>query len=359
MYTQAIPTVNDLTPMWFTALLQSDGVLDGATTVAAADVSRFGSAESMMSSLYRVALTYDGPTDAPSSLVVKLASDSPGQRFVAAMAKFYEREIRFYNEISHKMTVRVPRCYRAEINIEDQSFVLVLEEITGMRQVDQIEGLGYDNAATAISELADIHTPFWGTDLDSEAETFLRFDSPMLHEVVPNLFAADWDKARSTVIDELAPEVIEVCDNRARSTPKILRSMHGPDTLCHGDFRSDNLLFDSDGRVVALDYQLGSVAHGMTDVAYFISQSVDDEIVASRVDDLIAVYVDRLAEHGIVLDLGSGMDAYRAGLVFYLSIPISILTLEGVPERADLLARTMLRRASAEILRTGAHLQFS
>jgi hypothetical protein len=44
--------------------------------------------------------------------------------------------------------------------------------------------------------------------------------------------------------------------------------------------------------------------------------------------------------------------------VFYLSIPVGLLTFEGVHERGDRLARTMLRRASAEILRTGAHLQF-
>ncbi len=354
----AIPTVNELTTTWFTDLLRSNGDLDDRTCVATVDVSRFGSDESMMSALYRATLSYTEATSAPATLIVKLASDSPQQRFIAAMTKFYEREIRFYNEIAVNMTVKVPRCYVAQINTEDQSFVLVLDEISGMRQVDQITGVGYDDAIAALRELADLHVPFWGHDLDSEAETFMRFDSPMLHAMIPDLFGGDWEKARPKVADELPPEVVAVFDNRRQNTKKLLESMHGPDTFCHGDFRVDNLLFGADGTVMALDYQLGSVAHGMTDVAYFISQSVADEVAATRADDLISAYIDRLATHGIEIDLQMAMARYRAGLVFYVAIPVGILTLDAVPVRADQLARTMLRRAAAEILRTGAHLEF-
>jgi hypothetical protein len=348
-----------LTPTWFTEVLRSNGRLDDSTSVASAHVSRFGSDESMMSALYRAVLTYDGPATGPASLIIKLASDSPEQRFVAKITKFYEREIRFYNEVSAKMTVSVPRCYLAEINTEDQSFVLVLDEISGWRQVDQIAGVGYDDAVAALVELADLHAPCWGQDLDSEAETFHRFDSPMLHGLIPDMFEGQWSQARPRVVDELPAEVVDLLDNRRHHTKKMLESMNRPDTFCHGDYRVDNLLFGTDGSVMALDYQLGSIAHGMTDVAYFISQSVDDEVAAKRADELIRVYLGRLATHGIDLGFDEAMTPYRAGLVFYVSIPVGTLTFEGVPPRAEQLAKTMLRRASAEILRTGAHLEFS
>lgn len=353
-----IPTVDELTPTWFTEVLRSNGRLDDSTSVASALVSRFGSDESMMSALYRAELTYDGPATGPASLIIKLASDSPEQRFVAKITKFYEREMRFYNEVAAKMAVAVPRCYLAKINTDDQSFVLVLDEISGWRQVDQIDGVGYDDAVAALVELADLHAPFWGQDLDSEAETFHRFDSPMLHGLIPDLFAGQWEQARPRVVDELPADVVALLDNRRQHTKKMLESMNRPDTFCHGDYRVDNLLFDDDGSVMALDYQLGSIAHGMTDVAYFISQSVDDEVAATRADELIRVYLERLATHGIDLEFDEAMTPYRAGLVFYVSIPVGTLTFEGVPPRAEQLAKTMLRRASAEILRTGAHLEF-
>ena len=357
MATEPIPAVADLTAGWFTDLLRSTGDLASDSSVATVDLEPFGSDESMVSSLKRAALTHDQPTEAPSSLIVKMASDFEPQLFVAGMFKFYEREIRFYNEIASKMTVSVPRCYRADIDVETQSFILVIEEIEGRRQVDQIDGVGFDDAAAALTELADFQAPLWGQDLDSEAETFLRFDSELLHQIMPDYFAGEWAKVRPLVVDELPPEFIELCDRRKDFTAKLLQDMHGIDTLCHGDFRADNLLFDTDGSVLALDYQLGVVAHGMTDVAYFISQSVADD-AAARADELINVYVERLAVHGIELDLDSAMDQYRAGLVFYLSIPVALLANETFPERAELLAKTMLRRASSEILRTGAHQQF-
>ncbi len=355
----SIPTVNELTPTWFTQVLRSNGELDDSTSVATVGIERFGSEESMMSALYRAALTYDSETTAPTSLIVKLASDSPEQRFVAGIAKFYEREIRFYNEIAAKMTVKVPRCYAAAINTDDQSFVLVLQEISGWRQVDQVDGVGYDDAVAALVELADLHVPFWGRDLDSEAETFLAFDSPMLHAIIPDLFGGDWEKARPKVAAELPAEVVAVFDKRRQNTKTMLENMGQLATLCHGDYRIDNLLFNADGGVMALDYQLGSVGHGMTDVAYFISQSVADDVAATHADELIRVYIDRLATHGIEIDFDDAMVPYRAGLVFYVAIPVGILTFEGVPQRADQLARTMLRRASAEIVRTGAHLEFA
>ncbi len=352
-----IPTIDDLTSAWFTDLLRSDGALDTATSVATVDISPFGSNESMMSLLYRAALTFDDATDAPTTLILKLASPSEEQRFIASMTKFYEREIRFYNEIAAQMSVATPRCLLAEINVDDQSFVLVLEEIVGRRQVDQIVGVGYDDAVVALTEMADFQVPFWGRDLEPEAATFMRYDSPLLHAVLPDMFDSNWANVRPNVVDFVPDEVLTICDKRAGKTADLLRGMHGTDTLCHGDFRSDNLLFGADGTVLALDYQLCAVAHGMTDVAYFISQSLD-ELAAARADELIQVYVDRLATHGINLDMDEGMDCYRAGLIFYLSVPVSLLDLETVPKRAEQLGRTMLRRASAEILRTGAHLQF-
>ncbi len=188
------------------------------------------------------------------------------------------------------MIVDVPRCYRADIDVEKQSFVLVLEEAEGRRSVDQITGVGYEDAVTALQELADIHAPHWGADLSSESETFLPFNGELLPQILPDHFAGDWAKARPKVLDELPADFISLCDNWSVNASQILEGMHGTDTLCHGDYRSDNLLFDADGKVLALDYQLASVGHGMTDVAYFISQSVDDEVAATCGEELIAAY---------------------------------------------------------------------
>lgn len=354
----SIPSVGDLSADWFTQMLRADGTLDGATAVASVELVPFGSAESMMSSLHRAALTYDGPTDAARSFIVKLASASEQQRFIAGLFKFYEREIRFYGELSRRSQIRTPRCHLARMHPDEPYFVLVLEDVSGRRQVDQIEGVDLDDARTVVATLADLHAPFWGRDLGDLADTFIPMNSPPMHEIIPAQFKGGWVTVRDRVADELPAAVVSLCDRHETVSSRILDDLMGPDTLAHGDCRSDNLLFDDDG-ILVLDFQLAAICHGMSDVAYFISQSVRDDVAAAHADELIDAYLARLATHGIRLDRRDAMRPYRASLVFFLSIPVSLLAGTELPERSEALARTMLRRAAAEIVRTGTHLHYA
>ncbi|MEI6496158.1 MAG: phosphotransferase [Actinomycetota bacterium] len=361
MHSTTIPTIDDLSPTWFETLLREQGDLDDQTNVLTATLTPFGNAQSMMSALYRATLTYDRLTAAPTTLIVKLASASDRQRFIAGMFKFYEREIRFYDEIQSEVPVRTPRCWLAAIHPDEPMFVLVLEEISGCRQVDQIDGMGLDDALTCVATLADLHAPFWGKDLSVLAETFMPMNSEGMQMLLPANFANDWAGARDKVIDVLSPEVFALCDRFGDIATRLLDDMQGPDTLAHSDFRSDNVLFDTDGSVIALDFQLTAVCNGFTDVAYFISQSVRDDVASAHADTLIDAYIARLGEHGIVCDRDDALRHYRAGLVFFLSIPVSLFAADStdVHARGIALAEAMLRRAAAEIIRTGAHLQYA
>jgi hypothetical protein len=360
MHSNTIPTIDDLSPNWFQDLLRTHGDLDGATQVVGVDIAQFGDAESMMSALYRATLTYDQPTTAPASLIVKLASASDRQRFIAGMFKFYEREIRFYDELRDEVSVRTPQCWLATIHPDEPQFVLVLEEITGCRRVDQLEGVGLDDALTCVATLADLHAPFWGTDLSHLADTFMPMNSPGMQMLLPPNFANDWAAARAKVVDHLAPEVVALCDRFGDIAMQLLDDMQGPDTLAHSDFRSDNLLFDAAGNVTVLDFQLAAICNGLTDVAYFISQSVHDDVARDHADTLIDAYLARLEQHGIACDRDDALRHYRAGLVFFLTIPMSLVGGGdgNVHARGAALSETMLRRAAAEIIRTGAHLQY-
>ena len=48
-----------------------------------------------------------------------------------------------------------------------------------------------------------------------------------------------------------------------------------PTTMIHGDFRADNLFFEADGSVAAVDFQLIGTGRGVYDLAYFVTQSLD------------------------------------------------------------------------------------
>ena len=343
----------DLTAPWLTETLRASGALAEHISVASFTAAPFGDAESMMSSLRRVSITYDGPTDAPTSLIAKFASENAEMAFIASLFRFYEREVRYYAELDHKVGIATPRCLHAEMHPDDSGFVILLEEVTGLRAVDQIDGLSLAEAQICMAALADLHAPLWGTDLSAFAETMLAFDSPGVVGVLPDKCAADWQAARPRVAETLGAEALALCDRYAEILPAVVADMGGPNTLTHGDFRADNLLFDHDA-VLVLDFQLMATGHGMTDVAYCISQSMTTELAATDADGLIDTYLARLAGHGIEADREDAMRAYRAGCVFYMSIPFALLATEGLHERAADLGTTALQRATAEAIRCGA-----
>lgn len=357
MTLERISSPDDLTTEWMTTLLRSTGDIDASVSVTAADVAPFGSDESMMSALYRVGLTYDAATEAPSSIIVKLTSENEGAQFIAAVFQLYQREIRFYNELLPRVSIRTPRCLHAEMYPDDQGFILVLEEVSGCRNVDQIEGMNFADASTALEALADLHAPFWGNDLSDFTDTLLPFDCDLVLQGLPMKTTDDWAKVRSTLIDELPPEVCDLLDNVHLSVPRAIEDIMSINTIVHGDCRADNLLFDPDGEVIILDFQLMGVGHGMFDVAYLISQSLAAD-AQERATELIDVYLARIASHGIEVDIEQAMAAYRGSVMFNLGLPMSVLATDGLPERGEELARTMLQRASQEILRTGGHIAY-
>lgn len=352
-----ITSTADLNPAWFTVLLQTSGDLADGVAVATAAVESFGSEASMMSSLVRVALTYDGETTAPDSLIVKLTSENEGMRFVAGMLNFYKREVTFYNEIQPKLSIDTPRCLHAEMYPGDQGFVLVLEEVVGARQVDQVEGMNFADATSSLEALANLHVPFWGTDLAEISETMLPFDSDQLKQVLPGKFSGEWAVVRPQLAERLPADIVDVLDRIDDILPAVMGDLMGSDTLIHTDCRSDNLLFHPDGRVIVLDFQMVAVGNAMFDPAYLISQSLDADAQA-RAQELIDLYLAKIASLGVDVDLEQAMTAYRASTIFNLGIPIALLATEDLHERAAELGHVMLDRAAQEILRTGAHLGY-
>ena len=149
MTADAVPTIDMLDEPWFTTLLRSTGHLAENRAVAQAAPTRMGEA-GVMSLLWRVKLDYDGPTEAPKSLIVKSATDDPHRLFIAQAAKFYAREVRFYLELAHNAPVRTPRCFHAEIDAATSQFLLVLEDVGDLRSVDQLVGCSYDDAVGAL-----------------------------------------------------------------------------------------------------------------------------------------------------------------------------------------------------------------
>ena len=95
-----------------------------------------------------------------------------------------------------------------------------------------------------------------------------------------------------------------------------------PETLCHGDYRPDNLFFGTpvSGRpLVVCDWQSASRGPGVVDAAYFIAGSLSPDDRRAHEDELLRRYHNLLLEGGVkgysLAQLKEDYRGYFAGVV--------------------------------------------
>jgi len=88
----------------------------------------------------------------------------------------YEREVRFYNELSSRTPVRTPRCYYSHLDSETGFALLVLEDLAHARNGNSIAGCSVDEVARVLFTLAVLHAAWWrAPDLAHASWLRLRF----------------------------------------------------------------------------------------------------------------------------------------------------------------------------------------
>src|ERR1700758_263632 len=89
-----------LTPEWLTRALRSTGTINDAT-VKSFSVEVLGEGQAFTGQITRLSLKYDIDEEGvPKSLISKFPASDPGLRTVWNRYRLYEREIRFYKEIT-------------------------------------------------------------------------------------------------------------------------------------------------------------------------------------------------------------------------------------------------------------------
>ena len=241
-----------------------------------------------MADTTRFTLTLDEPGAGPASVVGKFASADDQSRGTGLALRAYEVEVRFYQEVAARIGARVPTTYLAEVEPETGWFTLVMEDIAGAVQGDQIAACSPDVAAAVLGEMAGLHAPCWEAP-ELEALEWLNRSTPdsdgFLVAMVSSLLPGFLER----YADELSPEHQDVCRLFAEHLPTYLRLRAGPRTASHGDFRLDNLLFQPDDpRPVVVDWQTVGWAGASVDVAYFIGGCLSVEDRRAHEQDLLA-----------------------------------------------------------------------
>lgn len=340
----------DLTTAWVQSVLRQSGALEDDVDVVSAASERIAEGVGLLSVLQRVTVAYSGATDAPRTLVVKYPTEDAAQRFTADALAFYVREIVFYRDIAPTAPFRTARCFAQGIATDSTDFTVVMEDVSGLRRLNQLDGLSIADARRLLGVLADFHASWWESPRLEEMQTiFQPLTNDVYKFVLPGLWDAGWAAVLEHTPDVVPTELARIGTLWSQQSTWMLSQMMTPTTLLHGDFRADNLMFDGDEPLV-LDFQIIGTGSCMYDLGYFVSQSLSSEERTGNDRALFTEHLERLATRGIELDESEMWRQYRIAVAFCLIY--SVTNYPQYPtmnDRGQQLLRQMLDRSLCAI----------
>lgn len=352
----AIPDdVQQISPDWLRASVQPPDVAT-FSNLASIRAERLGEGVGMATDLHRLHLGYTpGATSGPATLVAKMPSKVPEVLQIARAWGLYEREVTFYRDISSVVGLRVPKAYVTQFDPETHRFALVMEDLSPAADGDQITGLSLERARLALDALADLHARWWNRPELAALEASIQpFGEGPWAGTGPRLAAA-WPAFKPFLAGRASPTLIRVGERMAPTIERLMIDVAKPPrTLCHGDFRADNLMFaDSpDGATLAtIDWQVALQARGAVDVSQLLSISVTTDLRRAHEPALLRGYYDRFLAGGVE-DYGydAFFEDYRRGLlvVFFYVIQSGSAN-DLTHHRAEALFDSAVRRLDAVV----------
>ncbi len=334
--------IEDVTCAWMAEVLG---------TSPEARLEKIGIGDGQVARCFRVTLRGD---DSQESYIVKIPSADEVSRSTATAQRLYVRETSFYKELADRVATRTPICYYVDHNEHDE-FLLILEDLSPASSVDQFAGLSIEQAREGLRQLAHLHSATLNDHELHRAEWLAGYAldvQPIVRNVLSGLFDQFLERYDEVIDDEVRQTVIQLRE----LLPAYSDYQTPHPAVQHGDFRTDNLLFDArDGQIplAVVDWQTVAVGSPLLDVAYFLVTSLSADDCAAHEDDLLAFYLERMS------DLGTAVDAEVARREFarYTLQPIVMLVAASVivarTERGDRMFLSMIRRGVTATARWG------
>lgn len=338
-----------VTPGW----LQDALVASGAITdqhITSVESAPIGTGQVGCNIRYRIG--YDRPGDGPASLVAKFASRSEASRAAGVQTLTYETEVAFYRDLAESVDVSRPHCWLADVEAGTANVLLLMEDIEGAVPGDQIAGCGPDQARLAMVEAAKLHGPRWG---DPTLRDVPWLAAKMNNGLVPGpVVGMLWPTFVERYGPSLSEESVEVGTRLAAAQTWAADPGEVPLTVCHTDYRLDNMLFgDPAGPrpLTVVDWQTVQLNSGPADVAYFLSAAMPPAERSKVEPEMVQLYYEHLGRYDIgAYSFDQCWEDYRRHSFsgFFMAVFASVLV--GRTDRGDEMFMTMANGAAAQVV---------
>lgn len=344
--TRSVVPLESIDAAWLTDALVRAGALDGRVVA----VEREPCGTGQLADTYRFAVAYDPPGSGPATIVGKFPSEDATSREFGRQSGYYRNEIRFYEELAPTLSVTLPTPLHAALADDETEFVLLMDDLSPARVVDQLVGCTPDEAALVMEQAARLHSGSWRSRalaqvgwLQGTAASFAG---------VTDAFA-DLTAGFGATYGDLVPEAdVQEAAKLNEHLDAWKAVFSDPLCLWHSDLRADNLLFDARGGevpVAVLDWQGVGYGCGIIDVAYFLGTSLTTEDRRAHERDLVRLYHETLTGHGVEeLDADTCWEAYRLTAIHGLQVGVFGVGAVKRSERGDAMWRCWIERTAAQ-----------
>ena len=349
----SIPTEETISVEWFNACFTQAG-LTGA--VSGFDAERVGTGQ--IGKCVRYTLRFTDQGELPASVIGKFPSDDENSRQTGVVLLNFLKEVRFYQELQHRIAIKTPRCYFAEIIDQGPEFFLLLQDLAPAQQGDQLAGCSPQVAKAALAELVGLQAPAWCDESLHElkwlrdAETAALVNTMDLYRQTLPGFVERYGPYLAA--DEVA--IIEQV-GEAQSSP-LNADFPEVFSLTHVDYRLDNLMIDASGAelgVTAVDWQSITLGPPMNDAAYFIGAGLEPDIRKPVEESLVRGYYDGLLRAGVTdFSWDECWQGYRRGAFSGFAVTVVASMLVARTERGDTMFTTMARRHARHAIDLGS-----
>eukprot|EP01080_Neovahlkampfia_damariscottae_P003674 gene3674-6488_t len=334
-----------------------------------------------MSSVYVVNMTYKQPLDEkklhPESIIIKFLGELQSM-FDMTYGGHYKREIDWYKFYQSNS---IPQLFYSDFLEGD--FVMIMENgflRNEGRVIDQSKGsISMKQFYLALDEIIDLHGTYWHEFSEKEGlgvrignnDDFMK---SVNLEWIPSVFAFNYHSAFGkrnfkTVCDteekkknwakyneENVKEFINaqmiawnqlidvvlglnfegtkfeksnikqfITDLKDMDFSKLLhqyivdQSEKYPKTIVHGDFRTDNMIFDKDDNICLIDWNCITVGCGLLDVVRNSVHSLTSDVLAEKQDEILKVYQTKMStKTGKKISLESVEEMFKSCLIHEL-----------------------------------------
>jgi hypothetical protein len=325
-----------LTPEWLADALQLPVVGAGLKSVGTGQI---GDCE-------RVTLTYSEACDGPATVVAKIPSQDPTSRNAGVALGTYRKESKFYLELRDKVTIAAPHCFYVDFDEATCEFVLLLADAAPAEQGDQLAGCTVDQAELAVLELPKMHSAFWGDPSLASREWLAGSYSEnpeMTGQFVGMLFQGFKERYAGRVDDD----IVALAERMFTKMGQVYDFGGRPETLTHGDYRLDNMLFATPAGgppITIVDWQTVARGQAVSDLSYFIGAGLTVEDRRKHEEDLVRSYHEAMKASGVEIDWDDLWWQYRRHTTSGLVMAIGASQVVVQTDRGDDMFVTMAQR---------------